>query len=438
MNEPASHRFIDAVRRFELVAKTGVVRRIMPTFLESDGPNVRLGTLCRVEGGHDSHSLAEVVKVDSHGITLTPLSRSSETFVGAVVTATPEGSVVPVGNRYLGRALNALGDPIDGCGDLHLSDRRPLQPEAVSPLHRLSVTSRLHTGVRVIDTLLSLGVGQRVGVFAGSGVGKTTLMGQLATNVDVDCCVACLVGERGREAESFWSRGLTEEARSRCAMVVATADEPAATRVRAALFALTIAEYFRDQGMKVLFLLDSATRLAMAMREMGLAAGEPPTVRAYTPSVFAHIPRLVERCGALKSGGSITAIMTVLTETDDADDPVAELMKSLLDGHIVLSRELAERGHFPAIDVPRSISRMFREINSEEERELAIRAVKELALYERSKTLLDAGLYSSGSNAELDRALGHRTALLAFLQQGFDETATHENMIKQLKAALGD
>jgi flagellum-specific ATP synthase len=265
--------------------------------------------------------------------------------------------------------------------------------------------------------LLTLGVGQRIGMFAPSGAGKTTLMTQIAQQAQADVTVICLIGERGREVEGIWNTALTAEARSRSTLVAATSDQSAAMRVRAGHFALALADHWRSQGKHVLLLLDSVTRLAMAMREIGLAAGEPPTVRAYTPGVFAAMPKIVERCGALRGGGAITAIMTVLSEGDDIDDPVCEMMKSILDGHILLSRQLAEQGHFPAIDIPRSISRHADALLDDRGLRRARQVHGWLAQYEASRTLIEAGLYARSANPEIDRAIEKRPSINSFLQQ---------------------
>ncbi|MDB5440005.1 MAG: Flagellar protein FliI, partial [Caulobacteraceae bacterium] len=269
--------------------------------------------------------------------------------------------------------------------------------------------------------LLTLGLGQRVGVFAPSGVGKTSLVTQLANQTACDRLVLCLVGERGREVEALWSGGLTAATKQRATVVAATSDQTAMMRVRAVDYALALCDHWRQQGLHVLLLLDSVTRYAMALREIGLAAGEPPTVRAYTPSVFAAIPKVVERCGALKAGGSISAVMTVLSETEDNDDPICELMKSLLDGHIVLSRRLADQGHFPAIDVSRSLSRLADSLVDEDHRRDARRAVEMLSTYDASKMLIETGVYATGSIEAIDRAVALRPGLLGVLRQARTE-----------------
>ncbi len=412
------------LRSVDPVSRTGRVRRILATHVEADGPSVPLGALCRIEA-RDANGpcsfQAEVVRVNEDSIILSPFEDGMSTFSGARVTACADANAVPVGPQFLGRAVDALGRPIDSKGALRTGDHHALRGAMVQPLDRISPAEVLETGIRAIDGLLTLGKGQRVGVFAASGVGKTSLMSQIARQVEADVTILCLVGERGREVEAIWNQGLDAEARARATLVAATSDQSAAMRVRAAHYALALAEYWRGQGKHVLFLLDSVTRLAMAMREIGLSAGEPPTVRAYTPSVFSAIPKMVERCGALKSGGAITAIMTVLSENDEVDDPVCELMKSLLDGHIVLSRNLAEQAHFPAIDVSRSISRQAEGLVQGPHRRQALQLLEWLSVHESSRTLVDTGLYAKGSNAGIDRAIERNPAIIRFLRQERDE-----------------
>ena len=420
------HPLRQRLRAADPVLRTGRVRKVMPTHIEADGPAMPLGALCQVEAranGEAGLFQAEVVRVGFDSIVLSPLEAGVPTFSGARVTGCPQAGDVPVGPAFLGRAVDALGRPIDDAGPLGWAPHRPLQGAMTSPLERISPPDILQTGIRAIDGLLTLGKGQRVGIFAASGVGKTSLMTQIARQTAADILIVCLIGERGREVESIWNHGLDAQARARATLVAATSDQPAAMRVRAAHYALCLAEYWRGQGKHVLFLLDSVTRLAMAMREIGLAAGEPPTVRAYTPNVFAAIPKVVERCGALKAGGAITAIMTVLSENDEVDDPVCEMMKSLLDGHIVLSRHLAEQGRFPAIDVSRSISRQAEALVPQQQRRRTLQILEWLSLHESSRTLVDAGLYAKGSNAGLDRAIERYPQIVRFLKQDRDENA---------------
>jgi flagellum-specific ATP synthase len=415
-----------ALAAVDPVLRTGRVRKIMPTHIEADGPNVQLGALCLVEakspqGRSSFHS--EVVRVDRDRVVLSPLEEADPTFSGATVTACADTNRVGVGPSLLGRAVDSLSRPLDSRGPVHAAKMAPLHGSNIIPLLRDSPAQILATGIRAIDALLTLGKGQRIGIFAASGVGKTSLMTQIARQVDADITILCLVGERGREVEAIWNHGMDDDARSRATLVAATSDQSAAMRVRAAHYALAMADYWRSQGKHVVLLLDSVTRLAMALREIGLAAGEPPTVRAYTPSVFVTIPKMIERCGALKSGGAITAIVTVLSETNDVDDPISELMKSLLDGHIILSRSLAEQAHFPAIDVLRSVSRHAEGVVTASQRQQAVQVLEWLSLQEASRTLVDTGLYVKGANARTDRALERYPAITAFLKQGRNERA---------------
>ncbi|MXN76544.1 FliI/YscN family ATPase [Burkholderia sp. 4701] len=431
-----AHPYVDALRRLDPVARLGNVTRIMPTFIDADGPGVPVGSLC-VMGEQSPPLYAEVTRAEVGRITLAPYQATSSLCIGDTVRAIGSDATLPVGDAYLGRIVDSLGQPLDGGAAIASRHPWPLAGVHTSPLDRATPDRALETGIRAIDALLTLGVGQRIGIFAGSGVGKTTLLAALARHVDADVCVLCLVGERGREAEDFWQRSLHEGARARALMVIATSDQPAILRARSVSAALAHAEYFRSQGKHVLLLLDSITRYALALREIGLAAGEPPTLRAYTPSVFAALPKIVERCGAVRGGGAITALMTVLAETDEIDDPMAETMRALLDGHLVLTRTLAEQGHFPAIDVTRSISRVMQHVASDESRDLAAHALAGLSLYERSRTLIEAGLYVAGSNPVLDDALRVRAGLIDFLRQDVGQATDRDRAIASLKTLLG-
>lgn len=437
------HALIDAIRQTDTVTRLGTVTRIMPTFIEADGPGVPLGSLCRIRiGSHVACEaqtlLAEVAKVETGRVTLVPYGPVSAAHVGDTVEAVRVGADFPVGPNYLGRIVDPMGAPLDGGAPIGgCTGHWPLAGATTPALDRLSPRAPLETGLRAIDALLTLGVGQRVGIFAGSGVGKTTLLADLASHVQADVCVLCLVGERGREADDFWHHALGAQARQRSVMVVATSDQPAILRARSVMAALSLAEYFRAQGKHVLLLLDSITRYALALREIGLAAGEPPTLRAYTPSVFSALPKVIERCGALRQGGAITALMTVLAESDDIDDPMTETLRALLDGHIVLTRTLAEQGHYPAIDVPRSISRVFGQVTEAGHRADAKAAIAQLSLYETSRTLVESGLYVAGSNPQLDLALRTRPALIEFLRQESGRSQAGAQSQSRLRELIG-
>ena len=343
---------------------------------------------------------------------------------------------VPVGDAFAGRAVDALGRPIDGGPAIRPCATMRVTGSVPRPLDRTDPSQILSTGIRSIDGLLTLAEGQRVGVFAASGVGKTSLMEQLAVQVASDRTILCLVGERGREVESLWRTLGSRADASRFTIVAATSDESAALRARAASYALCLAEHWRSKGEHVLLMVDSVTRLAMALREIGLSAGAPPTVRAYTPNVFTALPRLVERCGATRSGGAITAIMTVLSETDDIDDPIVEVMKSLLDGHIILSRTLAEQGHFPAIDVARSVSRGADRLVAPAQAGAMSDTVAMLAAYEDARVMIESGVYKKGSNPVVDRAIAARADITAFLRQGRTETIAFAEVVQRLGTLL--
>ncbi|MET4682558.1 FliI/YscN family ATPase [Brevundimonas faecalis] len=425
---------IDAVRAFSPAIRQGRVTRAGSTFLEADGPDAPVGALCMVEQEGRRPAAAVVSSVRRDRVVLAPLDAMLGVRLGARVVLEREAVNHTVGDALAGRAVDGLGRPIDG-GPPIIVERRACASSSPSPLDRHTPSEIVETGVRAIDGLLTLGRGQRIGLFAAPGVGKTTLLTQLARHVEADRVVICLVGERGREVEALWADTKASGVRSRCVLVAATSDESAALRAQAVELAMAQAVAWRADGLHVLLLVDSATRYAMALREIGLAAGEPPTVRAYTPNVFAALPRLVEACGAVRNGGAVTAVMTVLSETDDVDDPVSEVMRSLLDGHIVLSRRLAEQGRFPAIDAPRSLSRLASGLRSAEHQAAAERASSLIAEYEQARPLLDAGMYTAGANADIDAAIERRADLTAFLSQRTDERSSLKETMTALATA---
>jgi flagellum-specific ATP synthase len=353
---------------------------------------------------------------------------------GCEVVAQGARADIGVGDALLGRVIDGFGAPLDGGPAPHVEERRALRAPPRNPMQRPRIDRILETGVRAIDGLLTLGQGQRTGIFAGSGVGKSTLLGMIARHVRADLNVIALIGERGREVREFIERQLGPEGLARSIVVVATSDQPALARLRAAYAAVAIAEHFRDAGRQVLLTMDSITRFAMARREIGLAAGEPPTARGYTPSVFAELPELCERCGTSDSGGSVTALLTVLVEGDDLNEPISDCLRATLDGHIVLSRQIAHQGRYPAIDVLKSASRLMTELASEAERALAARAVKAMALLERNRQMVDIGAYARGTNPELDQALAIEPALDAFLRQAEGGAARADAMAMAARA----
>jgi flagellum-specific ATP synthase len=430
----STHRFLAQLEQADFARPYGYVRKVAPGLVEATGPSGRLGELCEIECEGAPAVLAEIAAVDERRVVLIPLEQQATIPPDAKVVARPTRDRVAVGDAFAGRAVDSLGRPIDGLGVIAAEAFGPLAGSVPRPMQRDARSTVLPTGLRAIDGLLTLGQGQRVGIFAASGVGKTSLMEQLATQVECDRCVLCLVGERGREVEAIWRMLSSREDADRYTLVAATSDESAALRSRSVGYALALAEHWRAAGDHVLLMVDSVTRLAMALREIGLAAGAPPTVRAYTPNVFGALPRLVERCGAVRSGGAITAIMTVLSETDDVDDPIVELMKSLLDGHIVLSRALAEQGHFPAIDVPRSVSRGAQRLVATEQAGAMREAVAQLAAYEEARVMIESGVYKSGTNGAVDRAIAKRAEMNTFLRQGRNDNSAYGETVRKLRA----
>jgi flagellum-specific ATP synthase len=413
-----THRFAFHVSGVEPARRIGHVRKIAPGRVEASGPLAAMGDICEIGGDRGrSGVFAEVAAVDAERIVLVPLDQTATVLPDDVVVARPRQSEAPVGDCFAGRAVDAMGRAFDGGPTIECHLRAPLAGRVLEPLARREPDTVLETGIRAIDGLLTLGRGQRVGIFSASGVGKTTLVRQLAAQIDADRCVLCLVGERGREVEAIWRTISRLERPERFTCVAATSDLSAPLRVRALHQALALAEHWRDAGEHVLVIVDSITRFAMALREIGLAAGAPPTLRAYTPNVFSALPRVVERCGAAKAGGAITAIMTVLAETDDVDDPIVEVMKALLDGHIVLSRYLAEQNHFPAIDVVKSVSRQSETLQRPVHAEAARRAISLLSTYEDARVMIESGIYKPSANARLDQAVELRPALQEFLRQ---------------------
>lgn len=431
------HPYLNSINTAALYARDGEVRQVAGLVVTCSGPDASLGELCRItpqSAGPDI--LAEVVGVKPDGVVLMPYGRLEGVSAGCRVTAAGSLTGVPVGDALLGRVVNAFCEPLDDGLPIAAAAYASLKAAPINPLHRKPIDKPLETGVRVIDAMLPLGQGQRIGIFAGSGVGKSTLLGMLARSVKADVNVIALIGERGREVRDFIERQLDPAAMARSVVVVATSDEPALMRARAAYAALAIAEHFRDRGKSVFLTMDSVTRYAMARREIGLAAGEPPTARGYTPSVFSEIPELCERCGRLDAGGAISAIFTVLVEGDDFNEPIADSLRATLDGHIVLSRELAHRGHYPAIDVLRSASRLVSELASKDERALMVQASACLALLDRNRQMVDIGAYQTGSNPVLDAALAVAPELDEWLRQSTDAPDTRSAAFESLAGVL--
>src|SRR6185436_7746418 len=411
----------------------GRVVRVVGLVVESIGPRARVGEVCELRSGSLRLPLEVVGFRDGHVLSV-PLGDTAGIRPGDRIVSRGAVLSMPSGDALLGRVIDGLGRPIDGRGPLAASGRSPLRPPALNPLARDSVHTPIGTGVRAIDALLTCGRGQRIGLFGGSGVGKSTLLGMMARGTEADVVVLALVGERGREVRSFLDHDLGPKGLERAVVVVSTSDSPPLVRLRAAYGATAIAEHFRDLGHNVLLMMDSVTRFAMAQREVGLAAGEPPTAKGYPPSVFANLPGLLERAGNVRGSGSISAIYSVLVEGDDTNEPIADAVRGILDGHIVLSRDLAARNHYPAIDILPSISRTMPQVTSREHRLKAAQVREWLATIRENEDLVSVGAYVAGSNARIDAALAHREAVDRFLCQPADTGGRLADAVDSLTA----
>jgi len=424
-------KYYSALQTVELMSCQGYVVRVSGSTVESAGPVIGLGELCGIHIRDGRRALAEVVGFRNDHLILLPLEHIEGISPGDTVTARTTPRHIMLSEAALGRVLNGLGEPIDGKGPLGGTDMSPLDVSSPPPLSREKITEPLALGIRSIDGMLTCGKGQRVGIFAGSGVGKSVLLGDIANSSDAAVNVVALIGERGREVREFLEENLGPEGLTRSVVVVATSDAPAIQRVKAAFVAVTVAEYFREKSRNVLFMMDSLTRFAQAQREIGLAAGEPPTTKGYCPSVFSLMPRLIERLGCSRNG-SITGVLTVLVENDDMGDPVADGARSLLDGHIVLSRKLADRGHYPAVDILQSVSRLMPAVASDEHRAAAQKLKEIYATYVDAEDLINIGAFSPGSNRRIDGAISLIDRINGFLVQPARQRSTFAETVGQL------
>lgn len=426
----------DAVEASEPLGLRGRVVRCSALTIEAVMPQVAVGSACDVRTADGRLLSAEVVGFTGPRALLMPVGGMDGICEGCEVVPRPDGALLPVGDALLGRIVDAQMRPVDGGPAPLLNGRMPIDRAPPPAMARRRISAPLPLGIRVIDSCLTMGEGQRVGIFAGAGVGKSVLLGMVARHCRAEVIVVGLVGERGREVREFVERDLGPEGLARSTVVVATGDEPPLVRIRAAMAATALAEHHRRRGKKVMLLMDSLTRVAMAQREVGLAAGEPPTSKGYPPSVFALLPRLVERAGNDEGQGSITALYTVLVEGDDLSDPIADTCRAALDGHLVLSRKLASAGHFPAVDVLASVSRVMTDVVPPDQVATATTARELLAAYREAQDLIDVGAYERGSNPRVDRALACKGALEAFLRQKPTEAAQYVDTLAQLGRAL--
>ena len=428
-------RFHDCLEACNPIQVYGKVSRVVGFAVESIGPECRIGTVCDIfdkDGGR--RFPAEVMGFKDNRVLLMPLEEVQGIGPGSRVVARQAQAYIPVGRQLLGRVLDGIGHPIDGKGPIETTEQYPIYAQPLNPLKRKRISHPLDLGIRALNGLLTIGCGQRIGIFAGSGVGKSVLLGMIAKKTRADVNVIALIGERGRELNDFIDKQLGEEGLQRSVIVVATSDHLPLIRMRGAFIATAVAEYFRDQGLKVNLMMDSVTRFAMAQREIGLALGEPPTTKGYTPSVFTLLPKLMERAGTSATRGSITGLYTVLVEGDDTNEPIADAIRSILDGHVVLTRELAMQGHYPAIDVPRSISRVMDDIVSEDHRICARKLKSILATYRRAEDLINIGAYAAGSNPDIDHAIQMIAGINAYLRQDVDTTVSLEESVAALTA----
>ncbi|HPG37979.1 MAG TPA: flagellar protein export ATPase FliI [bacterium] len=425
---------IETINACNPIVQTGVVTRVTGLLVESLGPNVSVGNICIIKTRYPGlEKAAEVVGINENKILLMPFEDTNGIGIGCIVETAGEMLQVPVGMGLLGRVVDGFGRPLDGKGPIKADTTGYLHNVPPPALSRPRITRPLATGIRSIDSMITAGEGQRVGIFAGSGVGKSVLLGMIARNSEADVNVIALIGERGREVKEFIDGILGEAGLRRSVVVVVTSDQAAVLRVRGAQTATTIAEYFRDQGKKVILMMDSVTRVAMAQREIGLAIGEPPTTKGYTPSVYALLPRLLERAG-MASKGSITGFYTVLVESDDMNDPVADTVRSILDGHMVLARRLAEQNHYPAVDILQSVSRVMNDIIDEKHLAASVKTRDVLATYQEAEDLINIGAYVKGNNPKIDFAINHIEKVRTFLRQKQYERADYKQTVTMLKS----
>ena len=426
------NKCLEIINSANPIKEIGKIIEIIGLTIEADGPRSSIGDLCYIYNTHDSEPVwAEVVGFRENRILLMPLGLMEGIQPGAIVVNTGASLRVAVGEQLLGRVLDGLGNPIDTLGPINCFDTRSIYAQAINPLRRRRIDEPLSLGLKSVDGFMTVGKGQRLGIFAGSGVGKSTTIGMIAKNTTADLNVIALIGERGREVRESIEEILGPEGMKRSIVVAATSEQPSLVKIKAAFVATTIAEYFRDKGKDVLFMLDSITRIAMAQREVGLATGEPPATRGYTPSVFALMPKLMERVGN-NDKGTITGLYTVLVEGDDFNEPISDTARSILDGHIMLSRDLAHKNHYPAVDVLQSLSRVMPDITTKEHRDAAGKIRNLLAVYRKNEDLINIGAYVRGSDPVCDEAISKMDKINQFLCQSTDSKVDYDTTIQEL------
>jgi len=429
----------DTINKFSPIRVYGKVHRIVGLVVEGSCPRSSIGSLCEITPQQQGAVIpAEIVGYNNNRALLMPLGELRGLGPGALIRVKKEQAAINVGKALLGRVIDGMVQPLDDGPPLYLPHEKALYSLPPGPMQRAAITEPLDLGIRAINGLLTCGIGQRMGIMAGSGVGKSVLLGMMAKYAKADINVIALIGERGREVKEFIERDLGPEGLKQSVIIAVTSDQSPLLRMRGAFVATAIAEYFSQNGKNVLLMMDSITRFAMAMREIGLSIGEPPTTKGYTPSVFATLPKLLERAGNFQNQGSITGLYTVLVDGDDLTEPVADSVRSILDGHIVLSRNMAAKNHYPAIDVMMSTSRVMRDITTERHRELAGKARSVMAVYRESEDLINIGAYAAGSNKKIDYAISRIEAINTFLVQGFNESSSLEETITTMSDLLSD
>lgn len=436
MQDISFEDYQEVIIKTDTISRCGIVTESRGLLVESRGPQASIGEICKIECPGKRKVLSEVVGFRDNRLLLMPLGELSGIAPGMKVSATGSPFMVKVGVNCVGRVLDGFGNPIDGKGPLEYSSSLPLTGERINPLDRRRITEPLWTQIRAIDGVVTIGKGQRIGIFSGSGIGKSVTLGMIARKVIADVNVIALIGERGREVREFLEKDLGEEGLKRSVVIVVTSDLSPILRIQGLKLAMTIAEYFRNLGRDVAFFMDSITRVAMAQREIGLSAGEPPSTKGYTPSVFNLMPKILERAGT-SDKGTITGIYTVLVEGDDINEPVSDTVRSVIDGHIILSRRLANRGHYPAVDILASVSRVQNDVIDKKHMQMVRKIIEIYATYAESEDLINIGAYVPGSNPNIDRAINRIDAINAFLIQDIGEYTPPEKTLEMLEEAIG-
>jgi flagellum-specific ATP synthase len=429
-------KYQESLRSCQPIKMEGKIVKVAGIVAQANGPGMSIGSLCCIKNGSGQNMQAEVIGFNDKRVIVMPFGEMRGIEPGSRIVDINKSPSIKVGEAYLSRVVDGLGHPIDGKGSIQAKADYPIYGNVINPLKREIINEVIDVGVRSINAMHTLGKGQRIAIMAGSGVGKSVLMGMIARHTVADVIVIALIGERGREVREFIERNLGEEGLKKSVVVAATSDSPALVRIRGAHLATTIAEYFRDKGLDVVLIMDSITRFAMSLREVGLAAGEPPSAKGYTPSVFIQIPKLLERTGNLEKKGSITGIYTVLVEGDDMNEPIADSVRSIVDGHIILSRDLANKGHYPAVDVLSSISRVMYDIVESDHLNMARKLVKVLATYREAEDLINIGAYVDGTDPQIDFAKKMIHKINSFLQQDINQSITFKESISRLKEMM--